>query len=156
MHDYYSRKQFFSFFPDSYDGERENVEIEKLVLEKLESCSFFKDLQENEKSKYLKGKNAFFISREDIEEREGVDKNDFRYWYKLLSTNVHSFPMGFFRMIEGNRGTGVHSEVEEGYSAVALELAESYLIRGCRNMLIFFPDILEKISPQEKKLLYIE
>jgi hypothetical protein len=36
-----------------------------------------------------------FISREDIEEREGVDKNDFRYWYKLLSTNVHSFPMGF-------------------------------------------------------------
>lgn len=156
VHDYYSRKQFFSFFPDSYDGERENVEIEKLVLEKLESCSFFKDLQENEKSKYLKGKNAFFISREDIEEREGVDKNDFRYWYKLLSTHVHSFPMGFFRMIEGNRGTGVHSEVEEGYSAVALELAESYLIRGCRNMLIFFPDILEKISPQEKKLLYIE
>jgi hypothetical protein len=49
VHDYYSRKQFFSFFPDSYDGERENVEIEKLVLEKLESCSFFKDLQENEK-----------------------------------------------------------------------------------------------------------
>ncbi|WHR59319.1 hypothetical protein [Acinetobacter haemolyticus] len=85
-----------------------------------------------------------------------MNKNDFRYWYKLLSANVHSFPMGFFRMIDGNRGTGVHSEVEEKYSAIALELAESYLIRGCCNMLNFFPDILDRMSPQEKKLLYIE
>jgi hypothetical protein len=156
VHDYYSRKQFFSFFPESYDDERDNYEIEKLVLGQLENSIFFKSLDEKERSKYLKGKNAFFMSREDIEEREEVNKNDFRYWYKLLSTNVHSFPMGFFRMIDGDRGTGVHSEVEERYSAMALELAENYLIRGCCNMLNFFPDILEKMSPQEKKLLYIE
>ncbi|MFY6043017.1 hypothetical protein ACOUVZ_10805 [Acinetobacter baumannii] len=83
-----------------------------------------------------------------------MNKNDFRLWYKLLSANIHSYPMGFFRMIDGDRGTGVHSELEENYSAVALDLAESYLKRACIHMLKIFPDILEKISPQEKKLLY--
>lgn len=156
VHDYYSRQQFFSFFPERFDGEREDPEIEKFVLEQLENSSYFKGLDEKERNKYLKGKKAFFITREEIEEREGVNKNDFRYWYKFLSANVHSFPMGFFGMIDGDRGIGVHSEVEEIYSAMALDLAESYLIRGCLNMLNFFPDILEKISPQEKKLLYIE
>lgn len=156
VHDYYSRKQFFSFVSETHNIQKEDFEIEKLVLDQLENSIFFKSLEEKDRSKYLKGKNAFFISREDIEEREGMNKNDFRYWYKLLSSNVHSFPMGFFRMIDGDRGTGVHSEVEEKYSAMALELAESYLVRGCNNMLNFFPDILEKMSPQEKKLLYIE
>lgn len=156
VHDYYSRKQFFSFFPESFDGEREHPEIEKFVLEQLENSIFFKSLDEKKRSKYLKGKDAFFMARDEIEEKEGVNKNDFRYWYKFLSANVHSFPMGFFRMIDGDRGTGVHSETEEIYSTMALDLAESYLIRGCLNMLEFFPDILEKMSPQEKKLLYIE
>ncbi|MCH7337934.1 DUF5677 domain-containing protein [Acinetobacter sp. NIPH 2699] len=156
VHDYYSRKQFFSFLSETYDVQKEDTEIENFVLEQLKNSTFFKNLDEKERVKYLKGKNAFFISREDIEERDGVDKNDFRYWYKLLSTNVHSFPMGFFRMIDGDRGTGVHSDVEEKYSTMALEVAENYLIRGCCNMLNFFPDILEKMSPQEKKLLLIE
>lgn len=154
VHDYYSRKQFFSFFPENFDGERENHEIEAIVVEQLENSTFFKNLDDKKKIIYLKGKNAFFISREDIEEKEEVNKNDFRLWYKLLSANIHSYPMGFFRMIDEDRGTGVHSELEENYSAVALDLAESYLKRACIHMLKIFPDILEKISPQEKKLIY--
>lgn len=156
VHDYYSRKQLFSFIPENFDIERENPEIEKFVLEQLKNSAFFNSLDEKKRSKYLNGKDAFFMARDEIEEKEGVSKNTFRYWYKFLSSNVHSFPMGFFRMIDGDRGTGVHSEVEEIYSTMALDLAESYLIRGSLNMLKFFPDLLEKMSPQEKKLLHIE
>jgi len=155
VHDYYSRKIFFSFVSNDIEIERENIEMEELVLNQLKENNFFKSLSEQQKNQYLKGKNAFFISREEIEEKEGMYKNDFRYWYKFLSSNVHSYPMGFFRMIDGDRGTGVHSEVEEKYSAMALELATVYLIRGCTNMLSFFPDIKEKMSPQEKQLLSI-
>jgi len=153
VHDYYSRKTFFSFVSESFDIERENTEIEEFVLNQLKGNSFFKNLNEQQQKNYLKGKNAFFISREEIEEKEGMRKDDFRYWYKFLSSNVHSYPMGFFRMIDGDRGTGVHSDVEERYSAIALELATGYLIRGCLNMLKFFPDISAKMSPQEKQLL---
>ncbi|WP_313035007.1 DUF5677 domain-containing protein [Acinetobacter sp.] len=155
IHDYYSRRTFFSFVPEAIENNRENIEIEEFVINQLKGNSFFKTLSEQQQKNYLKGKNAFFISREEIEEKEGVSKDDFRFWYKFLSSNVHSYPMGFFRMIDGDRGTGVHSEVEEKNSAIALELATGYLIRGCLNMLIFFPDIKEKISPQEKQLLVL-
>lgn len=156
IHDYYSRKQFFSFFPENFNGERENIEIENLVLDKLKNSEYFQTLDEKTQKKYLKGGSAFFSTREEIEEKEGMERQTFRYWYKFLSSNIHSYPMGFFRMIDCDRGTGAHSEVEESYCAMALELAESYLIRGCINMLNIFPDILERMSPQEKKLLCIE
>ncbi|MCK0911667.1 DUF5677 domain-containing protein [Acinetobacter pittii] len=154
LHDYYSRKQLFSFFPEQSDDKRENPEVETIILEQLKNSTFFQNLDEKKRNKYLKGKDAFFMAREDIEEKEGVSKNDFRLWYKLLSANIHSFPMGFYGMIDGERGTSVHSEIEERYSALALDLAESYLIRACVHMLKIFPDILEKMSPQEKNLIY--
>lgn len=155
VHDYYSRKQFFSFFPESFNGERENLEIENLVLDQLKNSEYFQTLDEKTQKQYLKGGSAFFISREEIEEKEGTERQTFRYWYKFLSSNTHSYPMGFFRMVDGDRGTGVHSQVEESNCAMALELSESYLIRGCINMLNIFPDILERMSPQEKQLLHI-
>lgn len=156
VHDYYARKQLFSFFPNEINADKENIEIEQFVLQQLKNTDFFRNLDEKQRHRYLKGKDAFFMSREDIEEKEGMNKNEFRAWYKILSSNIHSYPMGFFRMIDGDRGTGVHSEIEEKYSAMALDLSEMYLIRGCRNMLTFFPDIFEKMSPQERKLLDFE
>ncbi|WHR59318.1 DUF5677 domain-containing protein [Acinetobacter haemolyticus] len=59
VHDYYSRKQFFSFFPETYDVQNEDFEIEKIVLDQLKNSIFFKNLDERDRGKYLKGKNAF-------------------------------------------------------------------------------------------------
>ena len=72
LHDYYSRKKLFSFSPEK----QKDKEIEELVIKELIETDYFKTLNEKQQKHYLKGGNAFFISREDIEDRIGTDKND--------------------------------------------------------------------------------
>ena len=146
LHDYYSRVKLFSFT----DDKQENPEIEKNVIKELSETEYFKNLTEKHKTHYLKGENAFFISREDIEEKIGRDKNEFKMLYKLLSSNTHSYPMGFYRIQGGERGTSTESDVEIGYSALALEIAEQYLLHSSNNILEFFPDIKDSLTKEEK------
>lgn len=146
LHDYYSRKKLFSFTSQN----KEDQDIEQSVVKELTETEYFKSLEQKRQAHYLKGDNAFFISREEIEERAGMAKHDFKLLYKLFSTNTHSFPMGFYRMLEGGRGTGVKSEVEIGYSGLALETAAGYMKRATKNMLDFFPDVLAQLTDEEK------
>lgn len=150
LHDYYSRVKLFSFM----DEKQENPEMEKNVINELSQTDYFKKLTEKQQAHFLKGENAFFISREDIEEKIGRDKNEFKMLYKLLSSNTHSYPMGFYRIQGGERGTSVETNVEVGYSALALEISEQYLLDSCNRMLEFFPDIKNNLTEKEKG--YIE
>ncbi|MFA7302091.1 MAG: DUF5677 domain-containing protein [Candidatus Shapirobacteria bacterium] len=146
LHDYYSRKKLFSFTDDN----QEDKKIEDSIIDELTKTNYFKSLGEKQQKHFLKGENAFFISREDIEEKTGTDKNDFKLLYKLFSSNTHSFPMGFYGMLEGERGTGVKSEIEIGYNGLALETAEQYIGQATKNMLDFFPDIILELTEIEK------
>lgn len=149
LHDYYSRKKLFSFMTDK----NEDKEIENIVVKELIETDYFKNLDQKQQKYFLKGDNAFFISREEIEARIGTDKNEFKLLYKLFSSNTHSFPMGFYGMLEGERGTGVKSEVEVGYSGLALEIAEQYIRQASNNMIKFFPDIFQQLTSEEKNTL---
>lgn len=149
LHDYYSRKKLFSFT----DEKKEDKNIEEFVINELTETSYFKALDEKQQKRYLKGENAFFMNREEIEERLRTDKKDFKLLYKLFSSNTHSFAMGFYGMLEGERGTGVKSEIEIGYNGLALETAEQYIKQATNNILDFFPDIKLKLTETEKKCL---
>ena len=96
------------------------------------------------------------ISREDIEERSGLNKKEFRLWYKILSANAHSFPMGFYHMIGGERGLGVKTRIEVKYISMALNLSESYLRKGIEGMItVIYPDIKERLDNKELRFLKI-
>jgi len=149
LHDYYSRKKLFSFT----DEKQEDKNIEEFVINELTETQYFRGLDEKQQKHYLKGENAFFMNREDIEEKAGTGKNDFKLLYKLFSSNTHSFPMGFYGMLEGERGTGVKSEIEIGYNGLALETAQQYIKQATNNILDFFPDIKLKLTKTEKNYL---
>ena len=149
LHDYYSRVKMFSYASENI----EDKEIESLVIKELIETKYFITLSEKQQKHYLKGDNSFFISREDIEEKTGTDKSDFKFMYKLLSSNTHSFPMGFYGMVDGGRGTGVKSEVEVAYSGLALETAAQYIRQASNDMIEFFPDILEQLTNEERTYL---
>lgn len=146
LHDYYSRKKLFSFTSEN----SEDKKIEDFVILELTKTVYFQQLEEKQQKHFLKGDNAFFISREDIEEKSGMNKNDFKLLYKLFSSNTHSFPMGFYGMLDAERGTGVKSQVEIEYSGLALETAERYIKRASNHMTGFFPDILKRLTEEEK------
>jgi hypothetical protein len=146
LHDYYSRVKLFSFT----DDKQEDPEVVKKVVKELSETEYFKSLNLKQQSHFLKAESAFFINREEIEHKIGREKNEFKLLYKLLSSNTHSYPMGFFGIFGGGRGTSVETEVEVGYSSLALEVSEQYLSHSSNNMLNFFPDIKEKLSAEEK------
>lgn len=96
------------------------------------------------------------LSREDIEERSGLNKREFRLWYKLLSANAYSFPMGFYHIGPGERGLGVKTEIEVEYISKALRLSESYLRKGIEGMItVIYPDIKERLDNKELRFLKI-
>jgi hypothetical protein len=149
LHDYKSRKKLFSFIPQKLDNE----EIEKFVVDELVNTKYFNTLDEKQQKHVLKGNNAFFINREEIEEKMGKDKNEFKLLYNLFSNNIHSFPFGFYRMIDGERGIGIKSDVELRYSGLAIETAEQYIRDASKNIIDFFPDILDDLTNDEKDSL---
>jgi hypothetical protein len=149
LHDYKSRAKLFSYSPKKL----ENEEIEKLVVEELLNTKYFKNLNEKQQKHFLKGDNAFFISREEIEEKMGKDKNEFKLIYNLFSNNIHSFPMGFYGMIDSQRGIGEKSDIELKYSSLALEIAERNIRDASNNMTSFFPDILDNLTVDERDFL---
>ena len=159
LHDYYSRKQLFEHLnqvPLTTQFHHDKENCLKFILDKIKRDSFFNSLPEKEQNRYLQGKNAFMLSREDIEERSGLNKREFRLWYKLLSANAYSFPMGFYHIGPGERGLGVKTEIEVEYISKALRLSESYLRKGIEGMItVIYPDIKERLDNKELRFLKI-
>ena len=113
----------------------------KELRDRLSQIPFFSSLPSKRRTELLKGQTPFLLSRAEILTKLGIEREHFRAIYTFLSSHVHSFPLAFLRMGDGDRGRGVESEVEKGYIAMALELAEGSLSRAVEDMLRIFPDI---------------
>jgi hypothetical protein len=91
------------------------VQIEEL-RSRLTTNAFFINLAEKEKNQYLKGNKAYLHTLEDIASRANIERESFRLIYQILSSHAHGYPFSFYRVGEQNRGRGIHSEIEEGYT----------------------------------------
>ena len=82
--------------------------------------------------KLLNGQTAYLFPIEYMAQRAGMDKKTYRLLHVLFSSHVHGLPMSYFRMGEQERGRGVPSPVEEGYTSICLSCAAS-LLAGTRD-----------------------
>ena len=151
-HDFMSRKKLFQ----QLGQDLEELNLKNQLTKELTETLYFQHLDEKQQKHFLKGSTAFFLNREEIEEKIGNSKVRFKVNYQLLSTYTHSYPMGFYSMFEPDHGTGVRTNVEEQYSGYALLLAEQYLKLAIMDMLDLFPDIYQKLNQQELHLLEIK
>jgi len=127
LHDHMSRtKMFRAMGEDVESGDLAN-EIKSDVLSALKDNPWFQKLSEKQQAHFLKGNTAFFKSQDEIVEASGGDVSEFRYMYRFLSNNTHSFPMGFYRMAENDRGRGIESKIEIQYTGMCLQWAGYYL-----------------------------
>ncbi|MGV2870596.1 DUF5677 domain-containing protein [Colwellia sp. E150_009] len=126
LHDAITRKKVFEFRGSSQDASDAAAHAEE-VKNRLNSNSYFTSLSEKQQKHYLKGADPFLLSKEEIVQRGGGDTQDFLGLYKFLSVQAHSYPMNFYKMGDEERGRGVHSEVEEEYTTLCLELTNSHL-----------------------------
>lgn len=96
------------------------------IRDRLRRNAFFDILPEKKKKTALNGQSAYLFPLEDIAEKAGVEKTQFRWLYVLLSSHVHALPMSFYRIGE-ERGRGLPTPVEENYTSICLSLASTFL-----------------------------
>lgn len=126
LHDHMSRLKMFSSGKNQQEV-NEFLDGTQEVKTDLENSTFFKSLSEKRRKHFLKGNTAFFLSKDEIVKRLGGDIDDFRFSYRFLSNHTHTYPMGFYRMKESNRGCGVETETEVYYTSMCLAWANQYL-----------------------------
>jgi hypothetical protein len=145
LHDCESRIHLFSeMAPESQDLDGFHEQSMEL-RERLQSNAFFSSLAASEQKKLIRGKNAFMFPLEEIAVNAGIELQQFRWLYKFLSSHVHGLPMSFYRMgRESERGRGVKSDVEEGYSCLCLSLSTSMLVRSRDEMQGLFEQYVKK------------
>lgn len=143
LHDCKSRIRLF----EEMTHEKQDIEgFEEQAGElrsRIKANTYFMNMPEKQIKKFLKGGDAYLFPLEEIGQRAGVDRQTFRWLYKLLSSHVHGLPMSFYRMASQTRGRGVYSEVEEGYTSLCLSFAISLLVTA--------RDEMEKLFAEAKK-----
>lgn len=134
LHDCTSRKKLFDTMgSDQTEIEKFEKQREELC-DRLRSNTFFMSLPTSQQKNLLNGKTAYLFPLEVIAERVGIGIPTFRMMYALFSSHVHSLPMSFYRIGGDNleRGRGLPSPVEEGYTSLFLSFALTLLV-GTRD-----------------------
>lgn len=155
LHDCTSRIRMFDAFGDEDQVEGFKTQADEL-RERLTTNPFFETIDPKRRKKLLHGQTAYLAPLETIAERAGIDLWMFRFLYVLFSSHVHALPMSFYR-IGGDypeRGRGLPSEPEEGYSSLCLSLSATLLVRTRDEIHALFeplevPDACPFPSPAE-------
>lgn len=126
LHDCTSRIRLFEAAGDEDQLNAFQIQADEL-RERLRSNPHFQSLSTSLQRKLLHGQSAYMLPLEEIAEQSGLERSKFRWLYVLFSSHVHGLPMSFYRI--GERGRGLPSPVEEGYTSLCLSLASTFLVQ---------------------------
>ena len=133
-------KEFDPDYPELKLAEKDAEELRS----NLNKNPFFLSIPEKKRKRFLKGDDASILTRGEVLKRMGaIWEGDTRGYYIFLSSHIHSFPLGYYRMAEHGRGSGVENDVEKGYIASALEFCTNILTRCTDDMRKIFSDIVK-------------
>lgn len=126
------------------DGGEQRVFYEDqraILVEQLLANAYFAGLGERRRTHFLRGRDLFFHSQDEILTRLGLDAPNYRRLYELLSAHVHSLPVSFYRAFEDGRGRGVENDAELGYIAQGVEFVCGLLEAAGAGYRALFPDL---------------
>lgn len=137
LHDEATRKKMLDGIePPSFSAEEQAVYDENMRQhrEALAANPVFSALPDGTKKRLLQGKQAFMQPLEEIAVKCSLPVEQFRFFYTFMSAHAHSLPVAYFRMDEGNRGRGIHSELEEQYHLMCIGLSVALLGSAANDM----------------------
>lgn len=157
LHDCTSRIRLFQAMSAGSEQVSGLTQSAEELKERLRANPFFCRLADGQQRKLLNGQTAYLMSLEEIAERSGLDKESFRWMYVLFSSHVHALPMSFYRMggEHGDRGRGLPSPTEEGYTGLCLSLVVSLLVSVREEINQLFGDFKKRtddLQQQERVL----
>jgi hypothetical protein len=149
LHDCNSRIRLFtespSAAPQEIDGLRKQADE---LRERLRSNRHFCQLRNQ--ASLLNGRAAYLYPVEAMLEKAGVERWIYRYLNILFSSAVHGLPMSYYRMGEQERGRGLPSPVERGYTTICHSLAASLLAATRDDVEALFKDAANRSQPDSR------
>jgi hypothetical protein len=115
-------------------------ETAAMLRERISSNEYFGALDTKQQRSILSGRSAFLFPLEEIAERSGTPRRDFRITWRLHSNHAHGLPMGFHR-IGPERGRGVHTETEEAYTKMCVEWVRQLMEEARSEMNTLFANM---------------
>ena len=154
LHDCLQRKKLFQCL-GSNPEELANFEKQADELrDRLQSNSHFKSLPLQVQKDCLKAKKLFLLSQDELLERIGFDATAFRALYILWSSHMHTFPVGFYRTGENDRGRGIENPTEKRYICTAIEVCRAFIRKAAKAHLNFFPKAYQEVSEVGREALF--
>ncbi|MBR0558155.1 hypothetical protein J5J10_20880 [Ciceribacter sp. L1K23] len=147
LHDCVSRIRLFEAKGDAEEVSLLKVQADEL-RERLKTNEYFQSLDSRRHKKLLHGQSAYLFALEEMAEKAGIALEMFRFLYVLFSSHVHALPMSFYRMGGDNpeRGRGLPSEIEQGYSSLCLSFAATLFTATRDEVHTLFEDIVPPTS----------
>ena len=146
LHDCCSRTNMFKELNLEYEQLKVFSEQQEELRESLRNNEFFKSLDRKKQKTLLRGKTIYHLTRDDLLARINIPRSIYRGWYRFFSQHVHSLPMSFYRMGDGDQGRGLESEFERGTTKTAIEIATPFIARATIEMIRLFPDTEAAVS----------
>jgi len=146
LHDCTARRRLFEARqtdPKQVEGFEKQAEE---LRERLRNNSHFAGLPTKQRKTFLNGQTAYLYPLENIGERAGVEKSLFRWLLILFSSHVHGLPMSYYRIAVGEqeRGRGLPSSAEEGYTSLCLSFAAQLLVKTHDEIEVLFADSVKQ------------
>jgi hypothetical protein len=153
LHDCLRRHKMFSsmeVLDDADSFTRTAIELR----EWLSKSNFFATLPRRIQKECLKGSRLFLETRGAMYKGLELDPNFYRGYYIFLSCNMHSYPIGFYRIGMHGRGRGLESPAELDHMRTALVISMDVIKKIGRHMLDLFPVARGNVSPAGLQSVY--
>jgi hypothetical protein len=145
------------------EGTDEFLNEQKTVLQTaIETNTAFKLLDRNKQKMILKGKKSSLLTQFEIAEKRGINLEEFKSYYKLMSTSTHSSPTSLkILAFENINDSKKPNELTEGLLFMSLNYCCFFLadlIKSTSDLWGFeisnkeAKEIIEKYSWEEKLL----
>ena len=144
LHDCLERHEMFRCWEHSAAQLKGFLDQADELKDKLSKRASFNALSGKLRKELLKGKRSQTMTQDEILLRMGVSASDvqhFRGYYRFLSSQAHTYPLGFYRTSEQNR-TGLENRADKGYIAAALEFCGQHLNRAVQDFQRSFGDLI--------------
>jgi Family of unknown function (DUF5677) len=144
LHDCLERPRILEKFSGSFSEEGKDFhenEAKRLKAE-IAKNSMFTSLPEHKQKRLLEGKTPYYLSQDELLQRQDADAKALRGIWELLSSHVHSYPFSYYRsLIQKDRGTGRENEVDKSYCGLSAQLSASMLQSATNGMKQLFPEV---------------
>lgn len=120
------------------------IEQAEELKDRLRGNEYFIALPSHVQRRCLEGESPMILSRIEMLDKLGWERNHFRAIFDLLSQHAHILPLSFYRSELNGRGSGLENPTDRHYICTMLSICAEVLDACTDQMVDAFPDTIAR------------